>query len=221
MPAKPDSDWKTPDLTGSTTRKDRQIPPISLTLIPVNGPKDTSNLPIKTINLDKKDWREDLEEYSYNALDKMRDFAEKTSFDLPKSSSSKQFDFSLTRKDKLAGKENSLERLLETYSRISEFINGCDWSKTKSPEKKDPKSIEKTYLDAKNEFMSENLMLIPNVKKNPVPKEVIDLSEDDDKILSDIISKKIGKGTFNVGKDGALSISVHTSPSKDGSPVRL
>lgn len=221
MPARPESEWKA-DHTGSTSKKDRRIPPISLTLIPVNGPKDTCNIPIKTINLDRKDWREDIEEYSYNALDKMRDFAERASFDPPKGSKSKQFDFSLTRarQDKLPGKENSLQRLLETYSRLNEFMNGCDWSKTKSPEKGDTKSIEKTYLDAKNEFMSENLMLMPKLRQDKATKEVIDLSEDDDKLLADIISKKIGKGTFNVGKDGALSISVHPPTTKDVNLVR-
>ena len=112
-----------------------------------------------------------------------------------------------------------LEILIESYSRITEFINGCDWSKLQGDKKtEDPKSIEQKYLDAKNEFMSQNLALMPKDSPKSVLKEVIDLSEDDD-ILTDIMSKKISKGTFNVGKDGALSISVHPL-GKETSSVR-
>ncbi|CAG9136004.1 unnamed protein product [Plutella xylostella] len=218
LPARPDDGWRIPDLTGSTAKRDRTMPPISLTLIPVNGPKDSSNIPIKTIDLDQKHWRADIEEY--NALDKMKHFAEKVAFETPKVGKDKnQYSFSLTKAKKTKeapGKENSLEKLIETYSRISEFIDGCDWSKIKPVKKvEDPKAIEQKYLDAKNEYMSANLMLLPKEKPQSVLKEVIDLSEDDDSILTDIITKKISKGTFNIGKDGALSISVHPPGTKD------
>lgn len=190
-------------------QRDRTMPPISLSLIPVSGPKDTQNSPIKTINFDQTGWKE-IEEY--NALDKMKDFAEKAAFDLPKrQKSDKQFDFSLLKSGKkLTEKENNLEKLIESYSRITEFINGCDWSKLQADKKtEDPKALEQKYLNAKNEFMTQNLMLIPKENQTSVLKEVIDLSEYDDNILTDIISKKISKGTFNIGKDGALSISIH------------
>ncbi|XP_041988542.1 uncharacterized protein LOC121739961 isoform X4 [Aricia agestis] len=203
LPAKPD-DWKGPD--GQKTR-DKTMPQISLSLIPVSGLKDSLVAP-------NEDWKETEQ---YNALDKMKDFAEKAAFDLPKRPSDKYFDFSLMKtadKRKVPEKENNIEKLIESYSRISEFINGCDWSKgkeVKKSERNDPHSIEQKYLDAKNEFMSQNLALMPNDKA----KEVIDLSEDDN-ILNDIISKRASKETFNVGKDGALSISVH----KDASPAK-
>lgn len=198
--------------------KDRTMPPISLSLIPVGGPDNTQNTPIKTINFDQSGWKDDEE---YNALDKMKDFAEKAAFDLPKRPKEKYFDFTLMKSDKKSkDKENNLEKLIESYSRITEFINGCDWSKLQAVKKsEDPKSLEKKYLDAKNEFMSENLMLMAKETQQSVLKEVIELSEDDD-ILTDIISKKIGKGTFNVGKDGALSISVHPFGKDMNSPVR-
>lgn len=168
------------------------------------------------MKFDQTGWKEEIEEY--NALDKMKDFAEKAAFDLPKRKD-KQYDFSLIKsadkRIKTPEKENNLEKLIESYSRISEFINGCDWSKLHGDKKpEDPKALEQKYLDAKNEFMSENLMLMPKDSPKSVLKEVIDLSEDDD-VLNDIISKKIGKGTFNVGKDGALSISVHSLGNKD------
>nr|XP_049700157.1 uncharacterized protein LOC110373752 isoform X3 [Helicoverpa armigera] len=207
-------EWKTPDIVmgpATKTNKERIMPPISLSLIPVSGPKDTQNSPIKTIKFDQSGWKEEIEEY--NALDKMKDFAEKAAFDLPKRK--EKYDFTLIKSAekrlKAPDKENNLEKLIESYSRITEFINGCDWSKLQGDKKSDdPKSIEQKYLDAKNEFMSQNLMLMPKEKDSPksVLKEFIDLSEDDD-ILSDIMIKKINKGTFNVGKDGALSISVH------------
>lgn len=218
MPIKPD-EWKVPEIVMGPAVKgnrDRTMPQISLSLIPVSGLKE--NTPIKTVNVDQQ-WKGEEE---YNALDKMKDFAEKASFDLPKRPNDKYFDFSLTKtpdKRKLPDTENNLEKLIESYSRISEFINGCDWSKLKTGKQTDdPKSIEQKYLDAKNEFMSQNLMLMPKDNQKSVLKEVIDLSGDDD-ILTDIISKRVSKGTFNVGKDGALSISVQ--PLKDVySPVR-
>lgn len=196
--------------------KERIMPPISLSLIPVPGPKDTQNSPIKTINFDQN-----YKEEEYNALDKMKDFAEKAAFDLPKRpKDNKYFDFSLLKanekRPKVPSKENNLEKLIESYSRITEFINGCDWSKLPADKKtEDAKALEKKYLDAKNEFMTQNLMLMPKDNQKSVLKEVIDLSEDDDNILTDIITKKISKGTFNVGKDGALSISVHPFSRKD------
>ncbi|KAJ8707129.1 hypothetical protein PYW08_011263 [Mythimna loreyi] len=219
-------EWKTPEIVmgpATKTNKERIMPPISLSLIPVSGPKDSQNSPIKTIKFDQSGWKEDVEEY--NALDKMKDFAEKAAFDLPKRKDNKQYDFTLIKSAekrlKAPDKENNLEKLIESYSRITEFINGCDWSKLQGDKKtEDPKAIEQKYLDAKNEFMSQNLMLMPKDKDSPksVLKEVIDLSEDDD-ILTDIMSKKISKGTFNVGKDGALSISVHPL-GKDSSAKR-
>lgn len=207
-------EWKTPEIVmgpATKTNKERIMPPISLSLIPVSGPKDSQNSPIKTIKFDQSGWKEEIEEY--NALDKMKDFAEKAAFDLPKRKDNKQYDFTLIKSAekrlKPPEKENNLEKLIESYSRITEFINGCDWSKLQGDKKtEDPKSIEQKYLNAKNEFMSQNLMLMPKDSPKSVLKEVIDLSEDED-ILNDIISKKISKGTFNVGKDGALSISVH------------
>ncbi|XP_052754375.1 bromodomain adjacent to zinc finger domain protein 2B isoform X4 [Galleria mellonella] len=205
------ADWKVPDVVmgPAKSNKDRVMPPISLSLIPV-GPKDTQNSPIKALNFETT-WKENEE---YNALDKMKDFAEKAAFDLPKPASDKYYDFTLMRtnetRPKAQDKENNLEKLIESYSRISEFMNGCDWSKFQADKKsEDPKSLEQKYLDAKNEFMSQNLSLMPKENHKSVLKEVIDLSEDDDNILNDIISKKISKGTFNIGKDGALSISVH------------
>lgn len=196
----PKDEWKVPDPQG---KKERTMPPISLSLIPVTGPKENS--PIKTLNFEHGTWKEEVEEY--NALDKMKHFAEKASFDLPKSKN-KQYDFTLLKApEKKKEKENNIEKLIDSYSRISEFINGCDWSKLQA-EKSDPKSLEQNYLDAKNEFMSQNLMLMPN--KSPtksVLKDVIDLSEDDEQI-NGIIAKKLSKGSFNIGKDGALSISV-------------
>lgn len=205
------------------TNKDRTMPPISLSLIPVSGPKD-HNAPIKTLNFDQSGWKEEVEEY--NALDKMKDFAEKAAFDLPKRPKDKYFDFTLMKaaekKTKAPDKENNLEKLIDSYSRIGEFINGCDWSKLEGDgTNEDPKSIEQRYLDAKNEFMSQNLMLMPKQAQKSVLKEVIDLSGDDDNILNDIITKKISQGTFNVGKDGALSISVHPFGSKDMYLVRV
>lgn len=195
----PKDEWKVPE----TSKKERTMPPISLSLIPVTGPKESS--PIKTLNFEHGTWKEDVEEY--NALDKMKHFAEKASFDLPKAKN-KQYDFTLMKApEKKKEKENNIEKLIESYSRISEFINGCDWSKLEA-EKSDPKSLEKNYLDAKNEFMSQNLMLMP--KESPtksVLKEVIDLSEDDVN-LNEMIVEKLSKGSFNIGKDGALSISV-------------
>lgn len=209
--------WKLPEIImgpATKTNKDRIMPPISLSLIPVNGPEGSQSTPIKTINFDQSGWKESEE---YNALDKMKDFAEKAAFDLPKHSNDKYFNFTLMKSEKK--KENNLEKLIESYSRISEFINGCNWSKSSTNKKEDPKELEQKYLDAKNEFMSKNLMLIPRENPKSVLKEVIDLSEDDDNLLNDIISKKISKGTFNVGKDGALSISVHPF-SKDATSVR-
>ncbi|XP_063391251.1 uncharacterized protein LOC134676799 [Cydia fagiglandana] len=198
---KTDTEWKIPDLVmgpATKTSKDRTMPPISLSLIPVSG-KDSHNTPIK-VNLEQS-WKDSIE---YNALDKMKDFAEKAAFDLPKTSK-QNYDFSLLKtqekKTKTSDKENSLEKLIESYSRISEFINGCDWSKLQD-KKDDTKTLEQKYIDAKNEFMSQNLMLMP---KKTV-KEVIDLSEDDE--LTEL-TKRINKGTINVGKDGELSISVH------------
>ncbi|XP_061726231.1 uncharacterized protein LOC133531852 [Cydia pomonella] len=198
---KTDTEWKIPDLVmgpATKTSKDRTMPPISLSLIPVSG-KDSQNIPIK-LNLEQS-WKDTIE---YNALDKMKDFAEKAAFDLPKSSK-QNFDFSLLKtqekKTKTSDRENSLEKLIESYSRISEFINGCDWSKLQD-KKDDTKTLEQKYIDAKNEFMSQNLMLMP---KKTV-KEVIDLSEDDE--LTEL-TKRINKGTINIGKDGELSISVH------------
>lgn len=220
MPTPKSDEWKVPEIVmgpAVKSNKDRTMPQISLSLIPVSGLKE--NTPIKTVNLDQH-WKGEEE---YNALDKMKDFAEKAAFDLPKRPNDRYFDFSLTKtpdKRKAPDKENNLEKLIESYSRISEFINGCDWSKLQSDRKvDDPKSIEQKYLDAKNEFMSQNLMLMPKDNQKSVLKDVIDLSGDDDNILTDIISKKVSKGTFNVGKDGALSISVQ--PFKDVySPVR-
>ncbi|CAH0698004.1 unnamed protein product [Spodoptera exigua] len=202
-------EWKTPEIVmgpATKTSKERIIPPISLSLIPVTGPKD-QNSPIKTLKFDQSGWKEE-----YNALDKMKDFAEKAAFDLPKRKD-KNFDFTLVKsaekRSKAPEKTNNLEKLIESYSRITEFINGCDWSQIQGDKKtEDPKAIEQKYLNAKNEFMSQNLMLMPKESPKSVLKEVIDLSEDDD-ILTDIMSKKINKGTFSVGKDGALSISVH------------
>ncbi|XP_059062491.1 bromodomain adjacent to zinc finger domain protein 2B-like [Achroia grisella] len=206
------ADWKVPDIVmgAAKSNKERVMPPISLSLIPVSGHKDTQNAPIKTISFETT-WKEDEE---YNALDKMKDFAEKAAFDLPKRSNDKHYDFTLMRanekRPKVPDKENNLEKLIESYSRISEFINGCDWSKLQADKKsEDPKSLEQKYLDAKNEFMSQNLCLMPKDNQKSVLKEVIDLSEDDDNILNDIIARKINKGTFSIGKDGALSISVH------------
>lgn len=200
------------------TQKDRAMPPISLSLIPVNGPKDQS--PIK--NILEQSWKNDVEEY--NALDKMKDFAEKAAFDLPKRRD--KYDFSLMKavekKIKAPDKENNLEKLIESYSRISEFINGCDWSKLEADKKTDDtEALEQKYLDAKNEFMSQNLSLMPKDNAKSVLKEVIDLSEDDDNILTDIMTKKINKGTFNIGKDGALSISVHPYSNDGFGVVRL
>lgn len=176
------------------------------------------------MNYDQSGWKEEVEEY--NALDKMKDFAEKAAFDLPKRPKDKYFDISLMKsaekKTNMPDKENNLEKLIESYSRISEFMNGCDWSKLDGESKnEDPKSLEQKYLDAKNEFMSQNLMLMPKESQKSVLKEVIDLSGDDENILNDIISKKISQGTFNVGKDGALSISVHPYGSKDMYLVRV
>ncbi|XP_045782468.1 uncharacterized protein LOC123879027 isoform X3 [Maniola jurtina] len=210
-------EWKMPEIVmGPATKpnKDRTMPQISLSLIPVSGLKE--NTPIKTMNLDQN-WKETEE---YNALDKMKDFAEKAAFDLPKRQSEKYFDFSLikTPDKRKPEKENNLEKLIESYSRISEFINGCNWSKSEDAKKDDPKSLEQKYLDAKNEFMTQNLMLLPKDTQKSVLKDVIDLSGDDD-ILTDIIAKKISKGTFNVGKDGALSISVQPM-GKDVSPAK-
>lgn len=189
--------------------KERIMPPISLSLIPVTGSKD-QNSPLKA---NEQAWKDE----EYNALDKMKDFAEKAAFDLPKQPKDKYYDFTLMKtvekRTKVPDKENNLEKLIESYSRISEFINGCDWSK--GDKKEDPKTLEQKYLDAKNEFMTQNLMLMPKETPKSVLKEVIDLSEDDDNVLTDIISKKINKGSFNIGKDGALSISVHPF-SKDG-----
>jgi hypothetical protein len=184
------------------------MPPISLSLIPVSG-KDTQNSPIKTINFDTN-YKEE-----YNALDKMKDFAEKAALDLPKRPKDKYFDFTLMKANekrlKPPDKENNLDKLIESYSRITEFINGCDWSKLQA----DAKALEQKYLDAKNEFMSQNLSLMPKENQKSVFKEIIDLSEDDDYIINDIISKKINKGTFSFGKDGALSISVQPFGTKD------
>ncbi|XP_063370993.1 uncharacterized protein LOC134659272 [Cydia amplana] len=198
---KTDTEWKIPDLVmgpATKTSKDRTMPPISLSLIPVSG-KDSHNTPIK-LNLEQS-WKDSTE---YNALDKMKHFAEKAAFDLPKTSK-QNFDFSILKtqdkKTKASDKENSLEKLIESYSRISEFINGCDWTKLQD-KKDDTKTLEQKYIDAKNEFMSQNLMLMP---KKTV-REVIDLSEDDE--LTEL-TKRINKGTINVGKDGELSISVH------------
>ncbi|KAI5638094.1 PHD-finger domain-containing protein [Phthorimaea operculella] len=208
LPApKNDGDWKIPDIVmgpATKTTKERTLPPISLSLIPV-GP-DGSKPDSKSFNFNE--FKEE-----YNALDKMKDFAEKAAFDLPKAPKDKYFDFSIS-KPKKETKESNLEKLIESYSRISEFINGCDWSKLQADKKaEDPKALEKKYLDAKNEFMTKNLMLLPKENQKSVLKEVIDLSQDDDNILSDIMSKKIKQGTFSVGKDGALSISIH--PYKD------
>ncbi|KAF9804002.1 hypothetical protein SFRURICE_019198 [Spodoptera frugiperda] len=202
-------EWKIPEIVmgpATKTSKERIIPPISLSLIPVTGPKD-QNSPIKTLKFDQSGWKEE-----YNALDKMKDFAEKAAFDLPKRKD-KNYDFTLVKsaEKRLKAPEttNNLEKLIESYSRITEFINGCDWSQIQGDKKtEDPKAIEQKYLNAKNEFMSQNLMLMPKESPKSVLKEVIDLSEDDD-ILTDIMAKKINKGTFSVGKDGALSISVH------------
>ncbi|CAK1548954.1 unnamed protein product [Leptosia nina] len=185
-------EWKVPE-TIAPAKRDRTMPQISLSLIPVSG-KDS---PIKTLNYEQGMWKEESEEY--NALDKMKDFAEKAAFDLPKRPNDKYFDMSLVSADKRKKElppegENNLEKLIDSYSRISEFINGCDW---KSVDKQaDPKSIEQKYLDAKNEFMSQNLMLMPKDKK-----VVIDLSED----KSDVNKKN--KGPYNVNKEGALSVS--------------
>lgn len=209
--------WKIPDIImgpATKTSKERIMPPISLSLIPVSGPDGSQNSPIKTLNFHQTGWKESEE---YNALDKMKDFAEKAAFDLPKRSNDKYFHFTLMKSEKK--QENNLEKLIDSYSRISEFINGCDWSKLPTNKKEDPKELEQKYLDAKNEFMSKNLKLMPKESPKSVLKEVIDLSEDDDNLLNDIISKKINKGTFNVGKDGALSISVHPF-SKDVTSVR-
>lgn len=217
LPTPKSEEWKLPEIVvGPATKpnKDRTMPQISLSLIPVSGLKE--NTPIKTMSLDQN-WKQSEE---YNALDKMKDFAEKAAFDLPKRPNDKYFDFTLVKTpDKSKPeKENNLEKLIESYSRISEFINGCNWSKLDDP-KRDPKSLEQKYLDAKNEFMTQNLMLMPKDTQASVLKDVIDLSNEDD-ILTDIITKKIGKGTFNVGKDGALSISVQPM-GKDVSPVRF
>ncbi|KAG6447292.1 hypothetical protein O3G_MSEX004836 [Manduca sexta] len=209
LPSVPKSEeWKIPEIVmgpATKTHRDRTMPPISLSLIPVSGPKDQS--PIR--NLLDQPWKGDVEEY--NALDKMKDFAEKAAFDLPKRK--EKYDFTLMKaaeKKKAPDKENNLEKLIESYSRITEFINGCDWSKLPADKKtEDPKALEQKYLNAKNEFMSQNLSLMPKDNPKSVLKEVIDLSEDDENILTDIMSKKINKGTFSVGKDGALSISVH------------
>ncbi|XP_039748023.1 bromodomain adjacent to zinc finger domain protein 2B-like isoform X5 [Pararge aegeria] len=210
-------EWKMPEIVmGPATKpnKDRTMPQISLSLIPVSGLKE--NTPIKTMNLDHN-WKENEE---YNALDKMKDFAEKAAFDLPKRQNDKYFDFTLvkTPDKRKPEKENNLEKLIETYSRISEFINGCNWSKIEDAKKDDPKSLEQKYLDAKNEFMTQNLMLIPKDNQKSILKDVIDLSGEDD-ILTDLITKNISKGTFNVGKDGALSISVQPM-GKDVSPAK-
>ncbi|CAH2084096.1 unnamed protein product [Euphydryas editha] len=202
-------EWKIPEIVmgpATKTNKDRTMPQISLSLIPVSGLKE--NMPIKTMSLDQN-WKGEAEEY--NALDKMKDFAEKAAFDLPKRPNEKYFDFSLTKtpeKRKVPDKENNLEKLIESYSRITEFINGCDWSKLQGDKKTDdPKSLEQKYLDAKNEFMSQNLMLMPNDNNQKSIQNVIDLSEDDDN-MTDIVSKKLNKGVVSVGKDGTLSISV-------------
>lgn len=206
-------EWKVPEII-IPPKKDRTMPQISLSLIPVSG-KDS---PIKTLNYEQGIWKEESEEY--NALDKMKDFAEKAAFDLPKRPNDKIYDISLvSAADKARKKEltqpvgdNNIEKLINSYSRISEFINGCDWSK--NSDKQDPKIIEQKYLDAKNEFMSQNLMLMPKDQK----KDIIDLSTDDD-ILMDI-NKKMSQGTFSVGKDGALSISVQPFTKDVFSPVR-
>ncbi|KAL4717900.1 hypothetical protein ACJJTC_005745 [Scirpophaga incertulas] len=210
-----ESEWKTPDIVmgpATKTNRDRTMPPISLSLIPVTG-KD-QNSPIKAILFDS------CKDEEYNALDKMKDFAEKAAFDLPKRPKDKYFDFTLMRanekRHKLPEKENNLEKLIESYSRIAEFISGCDWSKLQADNKnEDVQSLEKKYLDAKNVFMSENLSLMPKESQKSILKEVIEISEDDDNILTDILTKKINKGTFSFGKDGALSISVQPFATKD------
>ncbi|XP_021208326.1 uncharacterized protein LOC101745407 isoform X2 [Bombyx mori] len=197
-------EWKVPDVSMGPAKahRERAMPPISLSLIPVCCPNES---PIKNI----LDWKVEQEEY--NALDKMKDFAEKAAFDLPKR---KDYDYlKAGDKKKPPDKENNLDKLIESYSRITEFINGCDWSKLQTDKKtENAVALEKKYLDAKNEFMSQNLSLMPKETKKSVLKDVIDLSEDDD--VTDVVSKKIlNQGTFCVGKDGALSISIH--PYKD------
>ncbi|VVC94996.1 unnamed protein product [Leptidea sinapis] len=205
------NEWKVPEAL--TKPKDRTMPQISLSLIPVSG-KDA---PIKTLNYEQGTWTQE-----YNALDKMKDFAEKAAFDLPKAKADKNYDFSLTKAAEKAQKipegENNLEKLIESYSRISEFINGCDWSKLVNEKKvDDAKALEQKYLDAKNEFMTQNLMLMPKDNKKSVLREVIDLSTEDENILSEI-NRKISQGMLRIGKDGALSITVQTvgdlSPAK-------
>ncbi|KAJ0170230.1 hypothetical protein K1T71_014158 [Dendrolimus kikuchii] len=198
-------EWKTPEIVmGPAKAKDRSMPPISLSLIPVNPPKENS--PIKTISFEST-WKED----EYNALDKMKDFAEKAAFDLPKRKD--KFDFSLLKaneKKLKTEKDNNLEKLIDTYSRIGEFMNGCDWAKLQAKKIDNVTALEQKYIDAKNEFMSQNLSLMP--KESPKSfKEVIDLSDDDD--TSDVTNKHI-KSTLNLGKDGTLSISIHP-PGKD------
>lgn len=194
---------------GPAKTKDRTMPPISLSLIPVNPPKENS--PIKTISFEST-WKED----EYNALDKMKDFAEKAAFDLPKRKD--KFDFSLLKsndKKIKTEKENNLEKLIDTYSRIGEFMNGCDWAKLQAKKNDDVTALEQKYIDAKNEFMSQNLSLMPKESPKSV-KEVIDLSDDDD--AGDVPNKHI-KSTLNLGKDGTLSISIHP-PGKDIGVVR-
>ncbi|XP_050358758.1 uncharacterized protein LOC126779047 isoform X3 [Nymphalis io] len=215
-------EWKIPEIVmGPATKsnKDRTMPQISLSLIPVSGLRE--NMPIKSMNLDQN-WKGEAEEY--NALDKMKDFAEKAAFDLPKRPNDKYFDFTLIKtpdKRKATDKENNLEKLIESYSRITEFINGCDWSKLKSDKKSDDsKSLEQKYLDAKNEFMSQNFMLMPKDNQKSVQRDVIDLSGDDDSVITDIITKKLNKGIINVGKDGALSISVQPFGKDAFSPAK-
>lgn len=178
--------------------KERNIPPISLTLIPVN-PKNE----LKTWNFEE-----------YNALDKMKDFAEKAAFDLPKKKEKYNFDFTLIKAN--ANKQtdkDQMKQLFESYSRINEFIKGCDWTNLKI-ESKQPKEVELKYLEAKREYMIRNLNLIAKEQKS-VLREPIEL---ENRLLGDIIGKRDkGVHTYKLGRDGALSISVHPKgSSKDG-----
>lgn len=222
--------WKMPEITMGPAikmNKDRSIPPISLTLIPVNAPKEA--IVIKPTKPEQTSWKVGIEEY--NALDKMKDFAEKASFEIPNRPKDKyNFDFTLMKTQeskKVAAKTHNkaetkdpLKTLLDSYSRIEEFMNGCDWTDTKVTST-DPKLVEQNYLAAKSEYLLDYFKLKPKETPKSVLKDVIELN-DDNEILNDIISNRNkGVHTYNVGKDGALSISIHPMGTTKDKPYGL
>lgn len=181
---------------------------MSLTLTPVSTQQHPANPPTQN------QWKD----YEYNALDKIKNFAESAAmnFSPTKSKLDAKKDFKLIPvkqepkphyksnavsvikvTNPKVHKEDLMNKILDSYSRMGEFVSGqCDWTKETLDLAKaktsadDLKVLEEKYLSAKNNYMSSNLMLMPNLLSPHKPEveavkatesiEVIDLVDNED-----------------------------------------